>query len=120
MKLRKHKGAALTSILTGLLLAGALWGLSALAFGAAEKPDGDSIYMDKCAMCHGENGRGFSFLHTPDFTDPKWQASVKDAQLLEAIKHGVKGTSMPAWEGKLTERQMLAVLKRVRDFNRKR
>jgi mono/diheme cytochrome c family protein len=120
MKFFKRMGAPLARILTGLALLGVLWGLSALAYAAAEKPDGASIFLDKCSMCHGENGKGYSFLHTPDFTDPKWQASIKDAQMLEAIKHGVKGTAMPAWSGKLSEREMLAVLKRVREFDRKK
>lgn len=120
MKICKRIRALLAPLLTGLTLAGVLWGLSALAFAGVEKPDGASIYMDNCAMCHGENGKGLPALHTPDFTDPKWQDSVKDVQILDAIKNGVKGTAMPAWAGKLSEREMLAVLKRVRDFNRKK
>jgi cbb3-type cytochrome c oxidase subunit III len=120
MEIFKRIRAPLERVMTGLLLAAVLWGLSALAFAGAEKPDGDSIFLDKCSMCHGENGKGIPAIHTPDFTDPKWQASIKDVQILDTIRNGVKGTAMPAWAGKLSEREMLAVLKRVRDFNRKK
>lgn len=112
--------SALAPILCGPALAGLMAGLGALASGAAEKPDGAEIFSSRCAMCHGQDGKGYSAVHTPDFTDPKWQASIKDAQILEAIKNGVKDTAMPPFADKLSEQEMLAVLKRVREFGRKR
>ena len=85
-------------------------------FQAAEKPNGAEIFRAKCAMCHGVDGKGFSALKTPDFTDPKWQASVKDSEILDAIKNGKKDTAMQGFSDKLSEKEILAVLAQVRTF----
>ena len=127
MKIFKRRGLRLAPLKTGLAsilavlsLAGVMWVLSALAYASEQKPDAADVFVDKCSMCHGENGKGYSFIHSPDFTDPKWQASIKDAQILDAIKHGVKGTAMPSWSGKLSEKEILALLKYVREFGKKK
>ena len=86
------------------------------SFQAAEKPDGAEIFRAKCAMCHGVDGKGFSALKTPDFTDPKWQASVKDSEILDVIKNGKKDTAMQGFSDKLSEKEILAVLAQVRTF----
>ncbi len=98
---------------------------AALLFGAVvqqaeEKPDGAEIYKSKCSMCHGVDGKGFPALKTPDFTDPKWQASVKDSDILNVVKNGKKDTAMPAFSDKLSEKEILAVVKQVRAFGRKK
>ena len=86
---------------------------------AEDKPDGMAIFKSKCAMCHGVNGKGFKALKTPDFTDRKWQDSVKDSQILDVIKHGKKDTAMQGFADKLSEREILAVLRQVRAFGRR-
>ncbi len=83
-----------------------------------EKPNGEEIYNSKCSMCHAKDGKGYSALKTPDFTDPKWQASRKDKELLDAIKDGVKGSAMPAFQGKLSDKEILAVLQQIRAFGK--
>ena len=103
---------------TGLFLTFASFAfvIAMSTFQAAEKPDGSEIFRAKCAMCHGVDGKGFSALKTPDFTDPKWQASVKDSELLDAIKNGKKDTAMQGFSDKLSEKEILAVLQQVRSF----
>jgi cbb3-type cytochrome c oxidase subunit III len=98
---------------------------AALLFGAVaqraeEKTDGSEIYKGKCTMCHGVDGKGFSALKTPDFTDPKWQASVKDSEILNVIKNGKKDTAMPAFADKLSQKEILAVVREVRAFGKKK
>lgn len=83
------------------------------------KPDGASIFREKCSMCHGVNGKGYAAIHTPNFTDPKWQAAHSNKELLSAIEHGVKGTAMVSFEGKLSHAEMQAVLNYIRSFGRK-
>ncbi len=87
---------------------------------AEEKADGAEIYKSKCSMCHGMDGKGFPALKTPDFTDPKWQASVKDSDILNVVKNGKKDTAMPAFSDKLSEKEILAVVKQVRAFGKKK
>jgi len=102
-----------------LLVAGGLL-ISSLAFRAAvPAPDGAAIFKNNCTMCHGADGKGFSALKTPDFTDAKWQASMKDKQLREVIKNGKKGTAMAAFGDKLNEEEITAVIAYIRSLKKK-
>jgi cbb3-type cytochrome c oxidase subunit III len=107
-------------IVLTLVLAGGATLAAALSVPSEEKPDGAEIYKSKCSMCHAADGKGFSAIKTPDFTDAKWQASVKDKDILEAIKNGKKDTAMPAFANKLSEKEILAVLAQVRAFGKKK
>lgn len=82
-----------------------------------QRPDGAEIFKAKCSMCHGVNGKGFAALKTPDFTNHKWQESAKDSEILNVIKNGKKGTAMSAFDGNLSEKEILAVLAQVRAFD---
>ena len=84
---------------------------------ASDKSDGGAIYKQKCSMCHGVEGKGFSAIKTPDFTDAKWQASIKDKEMIEVIKNGKKGTAMPAYADKLKEDEIQAVVVHIRSLN---
>jgi mono/diheme cytochrome c family protein len=81
-----------------------------------DPPDGAGIFKSNCVMCHGPDGKGIAALKTPNFTDPKVQASLTDQEMLDIITHGKKGTMMPAWEGKLSEEQIRAVQGFVRSL----
>ena len=66
------------------------------------------------------NGKGNKAIGTPDFTDPKWQASRTNAQLFAAITDGVKGTAMPSWKSQLKPAQINALIECVvRPFGEK-
>lgn len=68
-------------------------------------------------MCHGLDGKGYTAIHTPDFTSPKWQAAHTDRQISGAIENGVTGTSMPAWRGKLTAAQVHDLVGYIRSLS---
>lgn len=102
------------TFLTTFLLALASVLLVAASLSAA---DGADIYKSKCSMCHGADGKGFAAIHTPDFTDPKVQASISDKQMEEIINNGKKGTAMPAFKGKLKEDEIKDVIKYIRSLN---
>jgi cbb3-type cytochrome c oxidase subunit III len=104
---------------SAVVVLAAAFAMGAVTFQAAEKADGAEIFRAKCSMCHGVDGKGYPALKTPDFTDRKWQDSVTDKDILDAIKDGKKDTAMPAFAGKLSEQEILAVLKQVRMFNGK-
>ncbi len=99
-------------------MVGFSFALGPSAFGAAQgKTAGRSLFNSKCAMCHGTDGKGFPALHTPDFTSPKWQASVSNAKIARVIADGVKGTAMPAWGNKLTAAQIQTLVHYIRSLN---
>lgn len=103
------------SIFAGMILL-----VIAVGFRAEEKPDGAAIYKQRCSMCHNVDGKGFSALKTPDFTDPKWQDSITDKDMAEVIKNGKKGTAMPAFAEKLKEEEIQAVIAYIRSLNSKK
>jgi hypothetical protein len=64
---------------------------------------GESIYKESdCSMCHGELGDGEGFLAAGlqpkprDFTDFMQMNTVPDMAIINAIRDGLPGTSMPA------------------------
>ena len=79
--------------------------------------DGGDLFKQKCSMCHGADGKGYSALKTPDFTDPKVQASLTDKEIVETIKNGKKGTAMPPFGDKLTKDQIQLLLKYLRSLD---
>jgi cbb3-type cytochrome c oxidase subunit III len=90
-----------------------------LALQAGPKPDeGGDLFKQKCSMCHGVDGKGFSALKTPDFTNPKVQASLTDKHIVETIKNGKKGTAMPAFADKLSDDQIQLLLKYLRSLKK--
>ena len=77
-----------------------------------------------CAKCHGPDGKGDTKmgkkLEIKDFTDAKYQASLKDEAMFKAIKEGVKDgekTRMKAVEG-LSDEEMKALVAYVRKFKK--
>ena len=51
------------------------------------------LYNRYCIRCHGVDGRGvWDIPKVPQFTDPAWQASRTDVQIVRAILEGRGGT----------------------------
>lgn len=79
---------------------------------------GNKIYQERCALCHGPEGKGdgpaaAGLNPKPrNHTDATYMKTRTDDQLLEVIRHGKGG--MPAWGGILNETEIHAVLKHVR------
>jgi len=86
--------------------------------------DAKANWDKDCAKCHGADGKGDTKmgkkLDIKDFTDAKYQASLKDDAMLKAIKEGVKDgdkTRMKAAEG-LSDEEMKALVAYVRAFKK--
>lgn len=91
-----------------------------LACAAAPPPapaEAADLFKSKCSMCHGPEGKGFSAIKTPDFTDPKWQASKKDAEIMDTIKNGKKNTMMKGFGDKLSNDEVDSLMKYIRSLN---
>jgi cytochrome c553 len=74
-----------------LTLGIAIMAVSALSVRAA---DAKETYDKDCAKCHGKDGKGKTRMgekyNAKDYTDPKVQEELKDADAIKAIKEGYK------------------------------
>ena len=78
-----------------------------------------AIYAKKCAKCHGKDGHG-----KPDGAPNLTADSVRsksDKKLFSLISNGVKnpdpdGDDMPAWKGKLSDDEINAAIKYIRNI----
>ena|SRR5689334_3693981 len=86
----------------------------------AAAADAAAIYAEKCAKCHGPDGKGvdkYKKQGMEDMTAAKWQSANSDAKISSAIKNG-KGDFMPAWKGKLTPAEITAMVKYIRSLKK--
>lgn len=99
--------------------------VSDTALPAAYRPivaGGRAIFASDCAACHGEraDGRGpmaaTQIVPPRDFTDRGWMATHADGMFFTSVLRGVPGSSMPPFAGRLTERQIWAVVAYLRSL----
>lgn len=67
---------------------------------------GEEVYLDRCAVCHGEDGRPGPTrppgVGVPrDLSDPAYQRSLTDDELIALVRHGHHG--MPALTPRVSE-----------------
>jgi mono/diheme cytochrome c family protein len=83
----------------------------------AERRAGAAALHNRCARCHGADGTGRpargDLREIPDFSDHHWQASRSDAELFVSILDG-KGSHMPPYRGKLSEKEARELVAQVR------
>jgi len=83
---------------------------------------GRAVYLDKCAECHGEQGRGDGpqarmYDPTPgNLTDTKHMSTRTDGELFYQISEGHR--PMPAFKKRLSEEQRWQLVLFVRSLGR--
>ncbi len=99
-----------------LLVAGAV---------SARAADAKATWEKDCAKCHGPDGKGKTFMGKrfgiKDYTDPKVQDAMKDAEMVKAIKEGVKEggkTKMKAFGDELSDDQIKELVKYIRSLKK--
>ena len=80
-----------------------------------------ALFNDKCARCHGEDGRGEThtgeMLGAPDFTDEKWWKETKgDGRFIHSVTNGKE--AMPAFGKKLSKQEITFLVAYVRRFGK--
>ena len=71
---------------------------------AEAKIRGQMLFLEHCALCHGERGDGQGvrregLTRSPrDFTNPTWRRSTSPRRVFYAIREGVPRTPMPNWK----------------------
>jgi high-affinity iron transporter len=67
----------------------------------ADRLEGEGLYLQRCASCHGVTGAGDGTVANAltrlpaDVGSFVWQVEKSDAQIAEAIRDGIPGTAMP-------------------------
>ncbi len=69
---------------------------------------GEATFMDNCAACHGDDGKGSYDLGAPNLTDAIWLYGGDAATLEETIRYARFGV-MPPWGSRLSEAEIKAV-----------
>ncbi len=64
---------------------------------------GTTLYKEKCAVCHGENGEG---KVGPNLTDDYWIHGGSVNDIFKTIKYGVPAKGMISWQNSLNGQQM--------------
>lgn len=92
-------------------------GIAAAQSSGAEK--GAQVFKTKCAMCHGQDGKGQTAMgkanNLKDLASSDVQ-NVHDSELKNIIENG-KG-KMPAYKGKLTDEQVEQVVAYIRTLKK--
>ena len=91
---------------------------------AQDAAAGKEIYAQYCALCHGAQGQGDGSLSANldpkprDHTDGAYMNALTDDHLLKVVSEGGGAAGlapiMPAWQGILSEQQILDVIAFVR------
>jgi len=88
-------------------LAGALLGGCSKLF--PHRMPGEQLYLDKCADCHGLDGRGNTAREMgqayADLTDDVWKFGGDDTSIANAIREGSFGL-MPGFQQQLNDQQI--------------
>ena len=96
-------------------------GYGVALYAAEEHPS--ALFKQYCIKCHGEDGKAETpkgkQLMARNFTDPEFQASKTDAQLIKTVTKGEE--DMPPFGKKLTKEQIESLVKNdVRGFAKKK
>lgn len=101
-----------------------------IASDSAPTTDAKPIYQKMCSACHGKNGEGNGPSATSmkikptNFTQGLFKyrstlfgAPPTDSDMEIAIKKGLKGTTMPSWDGSLTDDEINALIDLIKSFS---
>jgi len=82
--------------------------------------DTDEIYAEKCALCHGDDGKGSPTgidFGVKNFTDAEWQGSRTDDDFVNSITHGnPENSNYLPFGDMLLEEEIKAMAVYVRKF----
>ena len=75
---------------------------------AALAASGQTVYLDNCAACHGDQGLGDPALGAPNLADAIWLYGGDTAALTQTVTYSRFGV-MPPWTERLSEADLRAV-----------
>jgi cytochrome c oxidase cbb3-type subunit 3 len=99
-------------------VAGLLWALAGGLLGGCDqlfphRSEGEKLYREHCADCHGLDGRGNTVREMgqpyADLTDDDWKFGGDDDSIANAIREGSFGL-MPSYRETLNDMQVQALV----------
>jgi len=81
-----------------------------------QERNGERLFQKNCAFCHGADGTGKNWIgsflepHPRNLTNATFMMSMPRSRLKERIKNGIPYSSMPAWKGVLTDREIESII----------
>lgn len=87
-----------------------------LASMTALERQGEKLFQGNCAFCHAADGTGKNWIgsflepHPRNLRDPVFMKNMTRTRLVETIRTGLPGTSMPAWKSVLSAREISAIV----------
>jgi mono/diheme cytochrome c family protein len=95
-----------------------------------DTPLGKRVYAQRCAVCHGPDGRGNGpaapsmFPRPRDFSSAifKYKSTAAgepptDEDLLRTVRDGLSSSAMPDFAGLLSDEELTAVIQQVKSFS---
>jgi mono/diheme cytochrome c family protein len=105
---------------SSLFLPAALLALTGVALAQAPRPTTNrpavELYKANCVMCHMPDGN--AAIPQMNFADGKWAHGTTPAQVAKVISNGVPGTAMMAFKDRFSDKEILALAKYVRTFDK--
>jgi cbb3-type cytochrome c oxidase subunit III len=115
-----RRPTAAVAAIAALLAAAVLSGGCGKLF--PQRSQGESLYVENCADCHGMDGRGNTArsMGQPyaDLTDDNWKNGGDDSSLANSIGEGSFGL-MPSFQEKLNEQQIRALVAYIRVLHKR-
>lgn len=71
-------------------------------------PEGQAIYGQNCASCHGDTGQGKREFGAPNLADAIWLFGGDKASIASQIRNPRSGV-MPTWQGRLSDETIKAL-----------
>jgi putative heme-binding domain-containing protein len=101
------KGLAMLAL---LILAGFLQAAQAPGAGGGPPPNGEQLYMENCAECHGPEGDAVADV---DLGHGRFRRATTDPELVGIVLRGIPNTTMPPHN--FSEAQAAAIVRFLRD-----
>ena len=95
--------------------------LAAPAAAQAARPTSNrpaqELYVQNCQMCHMPDGN--AAIKDMNFADGEWKHGTVIKAQVKIVADGVPGTAMMAFKDRLSDAEILALVKYVRNFDKK-
>ena len=75
------------------------------------------LYVQNCQMCHMPDGN--AAIKQMNFADGEWIHGTTVKQMVKVVTDGVPATAMMSFKDRLSDQEILALVKYVRAFDKK-
>ncbi|HEY0664109.1 MAG TPA: c-type cytochrome [Thiobacillaceae bacterium] len=103
------------------LVALGLLALASMADAQSTRPTSNrpaqELYVQNCQMCHMPDGN--AAIKQMNFADGEWIHGTTLKQQVKVVTDGVPGTAMMAFKDRLSDQEIVALVKLVRAFDKK-